>query len=166
MRFPSGSNLAVDANNTYVWLFHVDIGSGGFSVDSSRYEDQRFAGVLSPATFANPPFNLVVPEMVSALHSVVQEMDGDQQVKVLLFKSATEGFFLNHFDLGQAQNFPMEAADPPLPTWVDLVLRLVRISEYKRKQAAIGLKVTGVAFGSGRRVPIAQGWREGEENGE
>lgn len=28
---PSGSNLAVDADATYVWLFHVDIGSGGFS---------------------------------------------------------------------------------------------------------------------------------------
>jgi NAD+ synthetase len=35
------------------------------------------------------------------------------------------------------------------------VLRLVRIAEYKRKQAAIGLKVTTVAFGSGRRMPIA-----------
>ena len=29
----------------------------------------------------------------------------------------------------------------------------------QRKQAAIGLKVTGVAFGSGRRMPIAQGWK-------
>jgi NAD+ synthetase len=35
------------------------------------------------------------------------------------------------------------------------VVRLVRIAEYKRKQAAIGLKVTTVAFGSGRRMPIA-----------
>jgi NAD+ synthase (glutamine-hydrolysing) len=39
------------------------------------------------------------------------------------------------------------------------VVRLIDLSEYKRKQAAIGLKVTGVAFGSGRRMPIAQGWR-------
>jgi NAD+ synthase (glutamine-hydrolysing) len=39
------------------------------------------------------------------------------------------------------------------------VLRLIEISEYKRKQAAIGLKVSGVAFGSGRRAPIAQGYR-------
>jgi NAD+ synthetase len=39
------------------------------------------------------------------------------------------------------------------------VLRLIDVSEFKRKQAAIGLKVTGVAFGSGRRMPIAQGWR-------
>jgi len=32
------------------------LGGGGFSAESSRYEDRRFAGVLSPATFANPPF--------------------------------------------------------------------------------------------------------------
>jgi NAD+ synthase (glutamine-hydrolysing) len=39
------------------------------------------------------------------------------------------------------------------------VLRLIDLSEYKRRQAAPGLKVTGVAFGTGRRMPIAQGWR-------
>ncbi|MBI1190904.1 MAG: NAD+ synthase [Tepidisphaera sp.] len=38
------------------------------------------------------------------------------------------------------------------------VVRLISLAEYKRKQAAIGLKVTSVAFGSGRRVPIAQRW--------
>lgn len=79
---------------------------------------------LWQVTIANPPFNLVVPEMVSALHSVVKEMDNDQELKVLLIKSATAGFFINHFDLGKAQDFPMEAGDPPLPSWVDLVLRL------------------------------------------
>ncbi len=39
------------------------------------------------------------------------------------------------------------------------ILRLIDLSEYKRKQAAIGLKVTSVAFGSGRRWPIAQRWK-------
>lgn len=42
---------------------------------------------------------------------------------------------------------------------VERIVRLIAIAEYKRKQAAIGLKVTTVAFGSGRRVPIAQRWR-------
>ena len=36
------------------------------------------------------------------------------------------------------------------------VLRLIDRSEYKRRQAAPGLKVTSKAFGMGRRVPIAQ----------
>lgn len=43
----------------------------------------------------------------------------------------------------------------------DLVLRVIKMverAEYKRKQAAPGLKVTSKAFGSGRRMPIAQRW--------
>ncbi|MEN9677644.1 MAG: hypothetical protein RIS76_3540 [Verrucomicrobiota bacterium] len=40
------------------------------------------------------------------------------------------------------------------------VVRLIEGSEYKRRQAAPGLKVTTKAFGVGRRVPIAQRWRE------
>ena len=39
------------------------------------------------------------------------------------------------------------------------VLRMVNGSEYKRRQAAPVLKVTGKAFGEGRRLPIAHGWR-------
>ncbi|MEK6702388.1 MAG: NAD+ synthase [Planctomycetota bacterium] len=45
------------------------------------------------------------------------------------------------------------------PATVNRCCRLIDLSEYKRKQAAVGLKLTTVAFGSGRRVPIAQRWR-------
>jgi hypothetical protein len=40
-------------------------------------------------------------------------------------------------------------------TTVHRVLRLVRIAEFKRKQAAPVLKVTDRAFGIGWRMPIA-----------
>ena len=39
------------------------------------------------------------------------------------------------------------------------VVRMVNGSEYKRRQAAPVLKVTGKAFGEGRRLPIAHGYR-------
>ncbi len=45
---------------------------------------------------------------------------------------------------------------------VDWVLAAVRKSEYKRRQAAVGLKVTSKAFGIGRRVPIAARYRTGQ----
>jgi len=41
------------------------------------------------------------------------------------------------------------------PNTVRRVLRLVRFAEFKRKQAAPGLKVTDRAFGTGWRMPIA-----------
>ena len=43
------------------------------------------------------------------------------------------------------------------PTVIRIV-RLVDVSEYKRKQMAPGIKVTSRAFGFGRRMPIAQGY--------
>ncbi|GMV79315.1 MAG: NAD+ synthase [Planctomycetota bacterium] len=42
------------------------------------------------------------------------------------------------------------------------VIRLVDFNEYKRRQAAPGLRVTIKAFGCGRRMPIAQRFREGD----
>jgi NAD+ synthase (glutamine-hydrolysing) len=44
------------------------------------------------------------------------------------------------------------------PDVVDDVVRRVRQSEYKRRQMPPGLKITGKAFGPGRRMPIAQAW--------
>ena len=39
---------------------------------------------------------------------------------------------------------------------VKRVARLIDLNEYKRRQAAPGLKVTSKAFGVGRRIPVAQ----------
>ena len=73
---------------------------------------------------------------------------------------------------------PYETLDPILQRYVELeqspaeiiaagfdeatvrrVARLVDHNEYKRKQAAPGLKVTSRAFGFGRRMPIAQNYQ-------
>jgi NAD+ synthase (glutamine-hydrolysing) len=45
------------------------------------------------------------------------------------------------------------------PDLVRRVLRMVIASEYKRRQAAPALKVSAKAFGEGRRLPIAHGYR-------
>ncbi len=45
---------------------------------------------------------------------------------------------------------------------VHKVLRLVDINEYKRRQAAIGPRVTERGFGRDRRYPITSGWKIGE----
>jgi NAD+ synthetase len=44
------------------------------------------------------------------------------------------------------------------PAIVTRVIKLIDRSEYKRRQAAPGLKVTSRAFGFGRRMPIAQNY--------
>ena len=40
------------------------------------------------------------------------------------------------------------------------IQRRVDLNEYKRAQAAPGIKVTSRAFGVGRRMPIAQQYRD------
>jgi NAD+ synthase (glutamine-hydrolysing) len=42
---------------------------------------------------------------------------------------------------------------------VDDIVRRIRVNEYKRKQAPMGLKVTSKAFGFGRRLPNVQNYR-------
>ncbi len=43
---------------------------------------------------------------------------------------------------------------------VDKVVRLLRINEYKRRQAPVGPRVTPRAYGRDWRYPITSGWRE------
>ena len=44
------------------------------------------------------------------------------------------------------------------PTVVKKILKLIDQNEYKRRQAALTLRITTKAFGSGRHLPIAQGY--------
>ena len=43
---------------------------------------------------------------------------------------------------------------------VQRVARLVLINEYKRRQAAPGVRITHRAFGRDRRYPITSGWKD------
>ena len=45
------------------------------------------------------------------------------------------------------------------PAVVNDVINKVTFNEYKRRQAAPGLKVSPRAFGLGRRIPVAQRFR-------
>ena len=46
----------------------------------------------------NPPVNLMGPEFVLQFREIVTAIENDEQVKVVVFESAVEGFFLNHSD--------------------------------------------------------------------
>ena len=45
---------------------------------------------------------------------------------------------------------------------VDEVVTLVDRAEWKRRQFAPGTKISGVAFGRDRRLPVTSHWRESE----
>jgi enoyl-CoA hydratase/carnithine racemase len=49
-------------------------------------------------TFDNPPLNLMGPDFVLEFQEIMTALETDEQVKVVVFDSAVEGFFLNHSD--------------------------------------------------------------------
>jgi len=65
---------------------------------------------------------------------------------------------LHHYVVDDADPKMLVNEEIPLETVRDVLNKIV-FSEYKRRQAAPGLKVSARAFGMGRRVPIAQGFR-------
>jgi NAD+ synthase (glutamine-hydrolysing) len=49
--------------------------------------------------------------------------------------------------------------DDNVETVVRRIVQLIDKNEYKRRQAPPGVKITGLAFGRDRRLPIASAWQ-------
>ena len=49
-------------------------------------------------TIDNPPINVMGPEMVKQFQEVIDALEADEQVRVVVFDSAVDGYFLNHSD--------------------------------------------------------------------
>jgi enoyl-CoA hydratase/carnithine racemase len=110
---------------------------------------------LSPAywrvVFDNPPLNLMGPEFVLQLRDIVTALESDEQVKVIVFESAVEGFFLNHSDflakLEDLTNIPQGPTG--LEAWPDILVRLTRAPV-----VSIAL-IRGRATGNGSEIALA-----------
>src|SRR5260370_36697847 len=49
-------------------------------------------------TFDHPPLNIFGPGMLPQVNEIITAIETDEQVKVVAFDSAVEGFFLIHLD--------------------------------------------------------------------
>ena len=87
---------------------------------------ERPAPKIATITFSNPPVNLVVGQTVTRLHELVAELGDDPGIQVVIFKSGVPDFFLNHFDLAAAADFPVPEGSDAVPIWTDVVLRLTQ----------------------------------------
>src|ERR1700726_3339213 len=76
----------------------------------------------------NPPLNLVGPEFVWQIREIVTTLENDDRVKVVVFESAVDGFFLNHSDF--LANIEDRTSIPQGPSgleaWPDVLVRLTR----------------------------------------
>lgn len=102
-------------------------------------------------TFDNPPLNVMGPEFVVELEEIVSELENDERVKVVVFDSAVEGYFLNHSDffakLEDLTNLPQGPTG--LEAWPDILVRLTRAPF-----VSIAL-IRGRATGNGSEITLA-----------
>jgi enoyl-CoA hydratase/carnithine racemase len=102
-------------------------------------------------TFDNPPLSLMGPLFVLQFREVLSAIENDNDVKVVVFDSAVEGFFLNHSDfLAKLEDL---TGIPPGPTglsaWPDILVRLTR-----SPVVSIAL-IRGRATGNGSELALA-----------
>jgi enoyl-CoA hydratase/carnithine racemase len=106
-------------------------------------------------TFDHPPLNIFGPESIPQLNAVITALETDEQVKVVVFDSAVEGFFLTHYDFLA----PLEDSTsiPPGPTGLQaLPDMLVRLS---RAPVVSIASIRGRATGVGSELALASDMR-------
>ena len=67
-------------------------------------------GAVLFAEIAAPPMNLLGPELVRDLVSLIQRAEADDAVRVLVFKSADPDYFIPHVDVTRIKEYREEAA--------------------------------------------------------
>ena len=66
--------------------------------------DDRLAEVV----IDNPPINLMTPQLYQELRGLCAELEVDENLSVVLFKSANPDFFIAHFDVEAILDFPTD----------------------------------------------------------
>src|SRR5712692_9660919 len=121
-------------------------------------------------TLDHPPLNIFGPETIPQLNEIIVALETDEHVKVVVFDSAVEGFFLTHY------NFlaPLEDTTslPPGPTGLqplpDMLVRLSRapvvsIASIRGRATGVGSELAlacDIRFASRERAILSQ-WEVG-----
>ena len=127
---------------------------GGYAPIKDLYKTEVFA----LARWRNTVGDRVVPQAVIDRPPSAELRENQKDQDSLPPYDVLDAILLRHVDQEQSRA-EIVAAGFDAAT-VDRVLKLVRIGEWKRHQAAPGPKVSRRAFGRERRYPITNGYRE------
>ena len=121
-------------------------------------------------TFDLPPLNIFGPLEIPKLETIIKSIETDERVKVVVFDSAIEGFFLTHYDflakLEETTSLPPGATGlQPLP---DMLARLSRapvvsISSIRGRATGVGSELalaSDLRFASREKAILSQ-WEVG-----
>ena len=125
------------------------------SISAATKPQQVRVARRSPAywrvTIDNPPINVMGPEMVREFQELINALEADEHVRVVVFDSAVEDYFLNHSDFfAKLEDLTSMPAGPTgLPPWPDFLARLTRAPF-----TSIAL-IRGRATGNGSELTLA-----------
>lgn len=126
---------------------------GGYAPIKDLYKTEVFALSRWRNTVGGAP---VIPPAVISRPPTAELRDNQKDEDSLPPYDVLDAILLRHVDQEQSREEIVRAGFDAAT--VDKVLRLVRISEWKRHQAAPGPKVSRRAFGRERRYPITNGY--------
>jgi enoyl-CoA hydratase/carnithine racemase len=111
----------------------------------------RLSSTYWRVTFDNPPLNVMGPQFVREIREIVTAVEADEEVRVLVFDSAVDGFFLNHsdFNADMKELTSMPQGPTGLEAWPDILVRLTRM-----RVVSIAL-IRGRATGNGSEIALA-----------
>ncbi len=103
------------------------------------------------ATLDNPPLNIMGPEMIAELATLIGQIEADDRLKVIVFDSSIPEFFMAHYDV--LGNLRDSLEMPPGPTGMhpfpDFLVRL------SRAPVVSICSIRGRATGSGSEIALA-----------
>ena len=108
-------------------------------------------GVLSVVIDA-PPMNLIGPELVRDLVSLLGELETGEDVRVMVLQSADPEYFVPHVDLTKVAEYTAEAAKAGGPQDASLGMLWHKLSELPVVTIA---KIRGRARGAGSELALA-----------
>ena len=121
-------------------------------------------------TFDNPPLNIFGPETIPQLEEIIKSIETDQRLKVVVFDSAVEGFFLTHYDF--LAKLEESTSIPPgrtgLQALPDMLARLSRapvvsIASIRGRATGVGSELalaSDMRFASREKAVLSQ-WEVG-----
>ena len=131
---------------------------GGYAPIKDLYKSEVYALARWRNTIGGsaPHGGSVIPEAVIERPPSAELRENQKDQDSLPPYDVLDAILYRHVDQEQSRDEIVAAGFDPAT--VDRVLRLVRISEWKRHQAAPGPKVSRRAFGRERRYPITNGY--------